>query len=117
MKKSIFLVTALLTIVPISCAKAQTTSSSVNQLLYETNQLIRDIEPEIQQMEEESKRNRASLNLLFQACMNGNQLACKEHNQRMDKINRRLDVMIQQTNPHNLQNRRWAESFCHPYCN
>lgn len=117
MKRSILLVTLFFTIMPGSFAKAQTTNPAVNQLLYETNQLIKDTEPQIRHNEVVGRQYQSYLDRLFQTCINGNQEVCNEYDRRIKMQNEILERTRRQTNPNNPQNRRWAESFCHPYCN
>ncbi|MDJ0567865.1 MAG: hypothetical protein QNJ53_02350 [Pleurocapsa sp. MO_192.B19] len=116
MKKSIFLITALLTIIPISLVEAQTTSYGVNQILDETDQLIKEVEPQIEQLEAEGREYQSYLNSLYENCINGDSSACEEHNRRLAIQNQILDGAIRQTDPNSPRNRSWAESFCHPYC-
>mgnify|MGYP001827494493 CR=1 FL=1 len=117
MKRSILLVTLFFTIIPGSFTQAQTTNPGVNQLIKDANISIEEAEADIRRNEAAGRQYQSYLDRLFQACMNGNQKACNEYDRRLKRQNRRLDTIIQQTNPNNPQNRRWAESFCHPYCN
>ena len=77
-------------------AKAQTSSPGVNSILGETNDVIQQVTPGIQQLEREGQRYQNYLNQLFNQCMAGNRAACNEHDRRMKAQNRHLDRIIEQ---------------------
>lgn len=99
--------------------EAQTTSSMTNDLLRETNALIREAEIYLDNVAEPAAQQyQQYLNQLLYACVNlGNTNACQEYDVRMQRQQQQLDQMIIRTNPNAPHNRNWAESFCHPYCN